>query len=357
MPVSIQSKQGTHRGRMSPAIDALCVIGHPSRLGGADTELDHQIRCWQAMGIEVHLCHTGSLDANLRAMQMQERDCIYHDSRDWPSLEGMHCISFCNGGFLEHLPEIRRYARTTTFVNCMTWNFDREVEMQQRGLIDFHIYQTEHAFERISPKLASLGNYRPLRVVPYFHTEEFPHHDNRPQDKFRFGRISRGDADKFGKQQLWIYETMTAPVLKEGMIVGWDHRARQRFGREPDAYIRALPEGSISQREFYRTCEAIIMTTDTFENLPRVGFEAMSSGSILVVDNRGGWQLQVEDGVTGWLCADDREFVYKASRCAFEPEERDAMRRRARAKLNREWGLEASMESWEQVFRRWVKLA
>ncbi len=45
----------------------ICVIGYPSRLGGADTELDHQIRVWQALGLQVHLIHTGPLDDNLRA--------------------------------------------------------------------------------------------------------------------------------------------------------------------------------------------------------------------------------------------------------------------------------------------------
>ena len=37
----------------------ICVIGYPSRVGGADTELDHQIRVWQALGVKVHLIHTG----------------------------------------------------------------------------------------------------------------------------------------------------------------------------------------------------------------------------------------------------------------------------------------------------------
>ncbi len=354
--MAVQVAQSPKRIRPSSAIDALCVIGHPSRLGGADTELDHQIRCWQAMGIEVHICHTSTLDNNARAMQMEQRGCVYHDSGDWKSLDGMHCISFCNGEFLDQLPEIHRYARTTSFVNCMTWNFDRELEMQERGCIDFHLYQTEHAFERVSTKLKLLGTYRPLHFVPYFHTADFPYHDDRPDDKFRFGRISRGDADKFGSRQLWIYETMTAPVLKEGLIVGWDERARKRFGRDPDSYIRTLPEGGISQQEFYRYCEAIIMTTETFENLPRVGFEAMASGSILVVDNRGGWRLQVEDGITGWLCADDREFVYKASRCAFEHRERAEMRVEARTRFDLRWGLESSMQSWAEVFRRWADL-
>lgn len=334
------------------SIDRLCVIGHPSRLGGADTELDHQIRCWQAMGVEVHVCHTGDLDDNLRAMNLVERGCIYHESRDWPSLEGMHCISFCNGEYLKQLPEIKRYAKTTSWVNCMTWNFDEEIEMHCKGLIDFHLYQTAHAFSRVSAGLRDFSEYRPLMFTPYFYLADFPFKESRPRDRFRFGRISRCDPGKFGSRQLWIYETMTAPVLKEGLILGWDDRIEAKLGK-PDSYIRTLPAGAISQREFYEFCDAVIFSSDTFENLPRVGFEAMATGSILVVDNRGGWQKLVEDGVTGWLCKDDREFVYKASRCAFEHSEREEMRLRARLKLERDWGMEPSAESWRKVFSEW----
>ncbi|WP_339735832.1 glycosyltransferase [uncultured Gimesia sp.] len=337
-------------------IDVLCIIGHPSRVGGADTELDHQIYCWQAMGVEVHICPTGPLDDNLKAMQMEKRGCVYHQANDWPSLDGMHCISFCNGQFLKHIELIKRYARSTTFVNCMSWNFDKEVEAQSKGLIDFHLYQTQHSFEKVSPKLKGLGAYRPLYFVPYFHAEDFPYIDNRLQDKFRFGRISRDDGDKFNYRQLWIYESMTSPVAKEGLILGWGPKVEKKIGRCPESYISILPPGSISQRAFYAQCEAIIMSTDTFENLPRVGFEAMASGSILIVDNRGGWKLEVEDGVTGWLCNDEREFVYKASRCAFELEERNQMRLAALNKLQKKWGLQPAMDSWAYVFEQWETL-
>ena len=129
--------------------------------------------------------------------------------------------------------------------------------------------------------------------------------------------------------------------------------AERRLGRQPDSYIHTQPEGGISQREFYEFCDAIIMTTDTFENLPRVGFEAMASGSVLIVDNRGGWKCLVEDARTGWLCNNDREFVYKATRCAFEAEERNTMRLVAREKLEAEWGIEAAMKSWDRVFAEW----
>ena len=349
-----QHKAEARRGDQPP-IGELCVIGHPSRLGGADTELDHQIHCWQAMGAIVHVCHTGPLDDNLRSMNLEQRGCVYHEPRDWASVKGLHCISFCNGEYLKNLPEIKRYARSTSWVNCMTWNFDLEIEMHAKGLIDFHLYQTPHGYARVGGSLRDLANYRPLLFEPYFHADEFPFRESRPRDKFRFGRISRSDPDKFGRRQLWIYETMTAPVLKEGLILGWDHRIEAKLGK-PEAYIKALPEGALRQQEFYEFCDAVIMTSDTFENLPRVGFEAMASGCVLVVDNRGGWPRLVDDGATGWLCADDREFVYKASRCAFEHGERDAMRHRAREKLQRHWGLENSMESWARVFTAWAEL-
>lgn len=336
-------------------IKELCVIGHPSKLGGADTELEHQIYLWRDMGIEVYICHTGDFDDNCNKMrqEMESIGCKYISSKSWKDLSGLNVISFCNGQFLENLPEIKKYARSTTFVNCMTWNFNKELEMQEKGLIDFHLYQTQHQFDRVSIKLTNIGNkYNPLFFNPYFKNDDFPFIERNHNDFFRFGRISRGDADKYGQHQLWIYETMTSPVLKSGTILGWDHRAQKKLGQLP-SYINGYPEGSISQQELYKLCDVLIMTTDTYENLPRVGFEAMSSGSVLVVDNKGGWTKLVEDGKTGWLCKDNREFVYKASRSAFEIEETALLRINARKKLENEWGKDNSMKSWEKIFNQW----
>lgn len=341
-------------------INSLGVVGHPSRLGGADTELEHQIILWRDMGIEVYICHTGEFDDNniLKVKKdMEDIGCKYLNPRSWKELEGLDVISFCNGHFLEALPEIKKYARTTTFANCMTWNFDKELEMQEKNLIDFHIYQTQHQFNKVHIKLKKLGSkYRGLFFNPYFHAINFPFIErNNQKDFFRFGRISRGDADKYGKNQVWIWETMTAPVLKSGLVLGWDDRARKKLGDLPP-YVNGLEEGAITQQEFYKQCDVIIMTTDTFENLPRIGFEAMSSGSLLVVDNRGGWQILVEDGKTGWLCKDDREFVYKASRSAFEKNESEQMRINAKNKLDQKWGKESSIESWSNIFKEWEKI-
>jgi glycosyltransferase involved in cell wall biosynthesis len=77
----------------------------------------------------------------------------------------------------------------------------------------------------------------------------------------------------------------------------------------------------------------------------------MSSGSVLVVDDRGGWKRMVEHGVTGWLCNTQQEFIYYASRMAFDPALRAQMARAARKRGDELGGLKASMTSWRKVFR------
>lgn len=333
------------------------MIGHPSYLGGADTELLHQIYLWIWMGIKVHICHTGDIDANIKSLkeELVKEGVIYHDKRDWRSIAGLHTISFCNGEFLSELPYIKQHAKSATFVNCMTWNFDTEIEMNRRGLIDLHLYQTKHGFQKVAQKLLS-PTYKPMMIKPYFHTEAFPFNSPKIHNTFRFGRISRCDADKFHPEQLNIYEAMVAKRPKSGIILGWGKNAWNVFGKEPSEWIKTYEENAIPQQEFYKQCDAIIMSTRTFENLPRVGFEAMASGAVLVVDNRGGWPLQVEDGVTGFLCENNREMIYKASRLGFETNERLDMAYKARAKLEQEWGKESSAKYWESVFTELEKI-
>lgn len=333
-------------------MNEICVIGHPSRLGGADTELDHQIHCWQALGLQVHLIHTGALDHNLKAMGMEQRGCVVHEPRDWKACRGMHVISYCNGDFLKALPAIRDHARSTTFVNCMCWLFDAEKEAHAAGLIDWFLYQTEHVRLRAQDELTKINpRYRWSQVRPYFHHEDFPYIAERPADRFRFGRISRDDPAKYHPSQLWVYETMVAPSLKEGVILGFNGTIAKKIGYPPD-WIKCYPAGGLTAQKLYEHASCIIQMSETYENLPRVGFEAMASGSMLIVDNRGGWQELVRHRETGYLCSDQREFVYYASRAAFEPEERRRMVENARDWLGTHWSLERAKEDWSRFFNQ-----
>jgi hypothetical protein len=292
--------------------------------------------------------------------------CKYLSPRQWNEVKGMHCISFCNGEFLSSIRHIKKYAKTTTFVNCMTWNFQKEIEAQHNGQIDFHLYQTEHAFEKISKNLRHLGTYRPIMFKPYFDTTAFPFIPKRHTDHFRFGRISRCDISKFHNDQFQIYDAIQSNVPKSGVVVGWDFRIKDLLKIQTKdlsiqtkdkskaefykGYIQLIKEGAISQQDFYNFCDVMIMSSDTFENLPRVGFESMSSGSVLIVNDRGGWKLQVEDGKTGFLCNNTKEYIEKSNLLASEHELKEDLRFAARQKLEKEWGLEESMKRWEQVF-------
>ncbi len=137
-----------------------------------------------------------------------------------------------------------------------------------------------------------------------------------------------------------IYEVMTAPVLKEGTIVGWSEEIEGYYGRRPEPYISVLSQVATDYRSHFLEWDAFIMTGEPVSDIPIgepvsdipiEGLSAMLFGAILVVDNTPKWRSLVRDGVTGWLCDNEREFIYKASRCAHEVEERENMIDAARA--------------------------
>ena len=330
----------------------IAVVGHPSRVGGADTELHMQIEIWQALGVEVHLCHTGPLDKNCRDLKLDERGCIYHAEKDWASLKDMHVISYCNSKYLENLHIIKPLAASTTFVNCMTWVFDKQKVAAAKKLIDYELYQTKRVMKKNTPELLTLNpDVQSFLIKPYFNSKFFSFIKDRPRDKFRFGRIHREDAGKFHPKTLWIYDTMVSPSLKDGLILGFNKRIQKKIGTVPN-WIKTYHAGGLSQDEFYKHAQAIIQPCDPkhTENLPRIGFEAMASGSILIVDNKGGWQDIVKHGKTGWLCNDERDFVYYSSRCAYEHKEREKMALQARERLEENWGIDAAKDGWAKFF-------
>lgn len=74
------------------------------------------------------------------------------------------------------------------------------------------------------------------------------------------------------------------------------------------------------------------------------------------MDNRGGWRQQVEHGKTGWLCDHARDFIYYASKMAYEPNQRNDMAEQAKSRALALGGLEASIASWEHVLEELDKL-
>ncbi|MEG1507900.1 MAG: hypothetical protein RR373_04635 [Akkermansia sp.] len=75
------------------------------------------------------------------------------------------------------------------------------------------------------------------------------------------------------------------------------------FGKEKEAMSRGdialfLYQNRQSPRlggNFHRpeNPHIILQLTDTTKNWPRIGFEAMANGSVLIVDKRGGWEQMI----------------------------------------------------------------
>ena len=281
----------------------LYIVGFPSLYGGAGAELYHQVRAWETLGVVLHFIPT---QKNVRKAalygEMTERGHMIHDAYDWSVIpEGAPVISFCNEDFLAALPEIRRRTRRTVFVNCMTWLFGKEKEAMSRGDIALFLYQNDKVWQNVMPRLRALNGDPSVRFMtfrPYFDSAAFPYVAGKPPD--------------------WV----------------------ETFHDQ-----KALP-----QQEFYRRCHIVLQPTDTTENWPRVGFEAMASGSVLIVDKRGGWEQMIEHGRTGWLCESPGDFIAYASKMAWEPHYREDMAAAARERGLALGGLGASLESWRQVF-------
>lgn len=333
------------------------AYGFPGKYGGAGTELHHQILLWTAMGLEVHLIPSfPNYDREPLYQPMLQAGVVIHHFNEWDALlPDDPVLGLCNAEFLTHLPEIVKRTRKTVFINCMTWLFDKEKQRMAEGMIAMFLYQNEQVRQKNMPILQALNPDPRIQFItfsPYFDDSLFPFIEERAEDHFGCGRISRQDADKYAANTLHIYEYFVAPVLKRGLFLGFDARSETKIGRPFSWITTACDSSIISQQDFYKHCQIILQPSDTTENWPRVGFEAMASGSILIVDDRGGWQQMIEHGKTGFLCKHERDFIYYASKMAYEPELRREIANNARLRGRELGGLEKAKESWTEVLRQ-----
>lgn len=133
------------------------VAGFPSAYGGADTELDHMIDLWRSYDIDVHLVPNWPPDPAI-AEYCRLRGCFIHEYQP-RVFAGKIVVSYCNGEFLERLPEIAAAGRPACvmWVNCMTWNFRAEIAAHAAGLIDVHVFHSDYQRSMVEPKLEATG--------------------------------------------------------------------------------------------------------------------------------------------------------------------------------------------------------
>lgn len=340
---------------MSKNINRIFVVGFPSLYGGAGTELHHQIIIWVLMKKEVHIIplHEFYKYDSLYS-EMLKWGVIIHEPEDWHVLnQGDPVFGFCDLIFLNKLPKIREYTKRTIFVNCMTFLFDKEKEMMSRGMIAMFLYQNDEVREKCMNELKSINNddriiYKTFK--PYFHKLYFPFVNMRCDDSFCCGHISRSDPNKFNANILKIYDEFICELPKKGVFLGFNDACKEKIGEPFEWIILAKDHNDMSSQDFYGKCKIVLQPSDTIENWPRIGLEAMSSGSVLIVDNRGGWKQMIEHGENGWLCNSDRDFIQYANIMASDVARLKDMSLAAQVRVEKIAGLNVSIESWEEVF-------
>lgn len=354
---------------------ALWVHGYIHSVGGAGTELLHQIELWTMHGVEVHLCvHRGDdvlkNKENPRRRWCDERGVYTEEIRPGIFRDKI-VVSFCQNDFMQELPQIVSEGRPRLVIwfNCMTWNYGvEEYNYNRDGVINVFGYQSRYQRDLLVPNIEAQSG-KPVRVlegyIPYYHLQNSLHaprfHYKPPQHKFVIGRLSRDDDTKF-PANLWHFASrISAPIPTEFFVVGYGPNARKKCGDpENDLFAKVLNrtwwgftvDSAELMTSFWPNIHLLLHKWDFFkENYPRAVLEAMAAGVPVIADRDGGTAEILTNGETGYLVDSQDEAVYRASYLAWNERERRIMAHSAFLSLqDNAANPERSWLCWEDVF-------
>jgi glycosyltransferase involved in cell wall biosynthesis len=322
----------------------LWIAGYPGTMAGADSELDHLLDMLKGR-VNVHLVPFCGAPEEMR-QSCDDRGFTTH-LFDPGIFAGKTVLSLCCGDFLRHLPNIYREGapKRVLWANCMTYNFDLELEAHRNGWITHYLYHCDYQRARVKPKLEAIGPVNELPGYrPFFSDRIWRSRGcvrcNRDDSVFGVGRVSRDDGDKY-HPALW--ETLlriNSPKPVRAIVLGFGPKARAKCGDPPpqdvlQSYIWE-PGGVPAGEAFGHMHVMLHITGGSRENWPMTGKEAWASGVVPVVENNFGWREMVTDGVDGFLVETPMEAAHRASQLAYDPELRLRMVEAGRATLLRE---------------------
>lgn len=297
----------------------LWIIGCPSHLGGADTELWDTMQLWRSYNVPLRLTPTWTIpDEWRRKCQDIGVEIVSvpnpQELAKREDLEGATVISYCNGEFLKIAPMFAEKHCRVIWVNCMCWVFDAEREYYKtHGPFDTYIFQSNYQKSLMLPDLAQYGVKEEQTNVIHspFELNSFPF-GPRPHvagTEFYVGRLSRPDPGKFSSN-LWPIYTRVPYAQLHARVMGWDAEVEKKLG-PPPPWAEVLPACAQSSQAFLSSLHAMVpINGGCKENWPRTGLEAMAAGVPIVTQNEWGWREMVQHGKTGFLCDNDADLAY-----------------------------------------------
>jgi glycosyltransferase involved in cell wall biosynthesis len=338
------------------------VAGYPSFLGGADSELLHNIDLWRSYDVEVNLVPMFGCDARIKSM-MTAMGVRTHDYR--PNIfRDKILASWCNGEFLGKLPEIMQKGRPRAVVwfNCMTWTFPRELAAHQNGWINHHGFVSSYQRNWLKPQLALHGKVNELEGYrPYFNpknaAQDIQFQYRPPQKWFALGRISRDDGFKYSDDMWNIFYKVCTPGHKKVFILGYGPNAQAKCGNAPAGLDwQTWNQNEVPVKQVYQILHCLIHKTGgSRESYCRIVPEAYGYGVPVIVEDDYAFPDLVQDGVTGFRCKSSDEMSYRASQLAFDEPLRKKIVHEAYDYLTNDIASrEKCWQPWEQLFKNYA---
>lgn len=343
------------------------VAGYPSFVGGADTEMDHQITLWRESGVEVHLCPVDGFNPEHHDPRMVEsvvnRGCHVHQY-EHGIFAGKLVFALCNDQVLKKAAEIALSGRPASLVwgNCMTWTMEAEKNAHSLGLIDLHCFQSDYQkkrlmneLEQVNGDVATWEDYH-----PWFDWTRFPMREKTTGNYFGVGRISRDDSGKFHPLTWRMFGKVCAPLPVKAFVLGFGENIEGAYGKPDDLEKGGVPwldymlwsPGGETVNEFFQRIDVLIhITANSRENWPRCVMEAWANGVIPITDNDWGLVEMIEDGVNGFRVGSPEEASYRASQLAFDLELRREMQAAGLREIRQKHGdAVKAVRSWAELF-------
>jgi hypothetical protein len=335
------------------------IIGYPSDIGGANTELWHTVKLWRRFGLDVALIPTWQADVawrrRLETIGCRTIECNPDALEDVPDLAGSTVVAMCNTKFLAVAGRFRRLRCRVVWLGCMNWLFPEErLHYRQFGPFARHVFQSRFQHDQLVPQLRRYGYLdRQGRIIRgALDAEEIPFQPlpHAQEEVFVVGRISRADPDKFSPTLWNTYRRIPHPI--RARVLGWESDVQARLG-PPPPWAECLPPGAQAVAPFLNTLHALAPgRAAAVENWPRVGLEAMAAGVPLVVEAKGGWLEMVRHGETGYLCKTEDQIAYYGARLAYDEPHRLQLARQARRLLVSELAdPRAIWLQWRELFK------
>lgn len=337
-------------------MESIWIGGSPSRLGGADTELFHNIKLWREFNIPVNIVPMPGKDEKVQR-QMEEIGCVYHKYKS-DIFKDKIVVSYCNGVFLRELPRIfiKGRPKKVVWFNCMTYLFDAEIDRHRQGMIDLHGYVSDYQKSLIKSQLKEKTGIEVIEFEgykPFYEYVDSEFNPYRDESRFVIGRVSRADPNKFAKDTWKIFDDVKTVKPKKIRILGWSGVVEKKSIGPKPTHIDAdlLEVNSVPVKEFYHSLDCIIHKTGgSRESYCRIVPEAYAHGVPIIVEDDYAFPQLVINGQTGFRCKTSEEMSEVASMLSAD------YNRRQEIKYNAWAFLKSNISKPVECIKPWFKL-